>query len=232
MPIVGLTDRASLEPRYPILGKLRKGSKKRKNEKGQDIFGEELPYFRFTGEGPSHKQIERAFYTKFGPQPYSLHVILPYATAEENFQTCKEKWRGSKARILEHRCDGEMTTLIRRQDGSYSKEPVPCPGGCSQIGRLNVVIPELLKVDLIGTVTIETHSTHDLVNIANMLARAEMDAANHGATLEGMNCIVYRSREQARSDVFDYIERFYNPTRRHSTLGYVSPIEFEQARKA
>mgnify|MGYP001185025388 CR=1 FL=1 len=43
---------------------------------------------------------------------------------------------------------------------------------------------------------------------------------------------VYRSREQARSDVFDYIERFYNPTRRHSTLGYVSPIQFEQAREA
>ena len=43
---------------------------------------------------------------------------------------------------------------------------------------------------------------------------------------------VYRSRDQARSDVFDYIERFYNPTRRHSTLGYVSPIEFEKAREA
>ena len=43
---------------------------------------------------------------------------------------------------------------------------------------------------------------------------------------------VYRSREQARSDVFDYIERFYNPTRRHSTLGYVSPIKFEKAREA
>jgi putative transposase len=43
---------------------------------------------------------------------------------------------------------------------------------------------------------------------------------------------VYRSREQARSDVFDYIERFYNPRRRHSTLGYVSPIQFEQAREA
>lgn len=43
---------------------------------------------------------------------------------------------------------------------------------------------------------------------------------------------VYRSREEARSDVFDYIERFYNPTRLHSTLGYVSPIQFEQARKA
>lgn len=43
---------------------------------------------------------------------------------------------------------------------------------------------------------------------------------------------VYRSREQARADVFDYIERFYNPVRRHSTLGYVCPVEFETAQKA
>jgi putative transposase len=28
--------------------------------------------------------------------------------------------------------------------------------------------------------------------------------------------------------VFDYIERFYNPTRRHSTLGYLSPMDFER----
>jgi putative transposase len=28
--------------------------------------------------------------------------------------------------------------------------------------------------------------------------------------------------------VFDYIERFYNARRRHSTLGYLSPIEFEK----
>jgi putative transposase len=27
--------------------------------------------------------------------------------------------------------------------------------------------------------------------------------------------------------VFDYIERFYNPRRRHPTLGYLSPVEFE-----
>ncbi|MBO0663604.1 IS3 family transposase, partial [Jiella sp. MQZ9-1] len=26
----------------------------------------------------------------------------------------------------------------------------------------------------------------------------------------------------------DYIERFYNPQRRHSTLGYMSPVEFEE----
>jgi putative transposase len=39
---------------------------------------------------------------------------------------------------------------------------------------------------------------------------------------------VYRSRNAARADVFDYIERFYNPRRRHSTIGYVSPVDFEE----
>jgi putative transposase len=39
---------------------------------------------------------------------------------------------------------------------------------------------------------------------------------------------VYRTRDDARADVFDYIERFYNPRRRHSTLGYMSPVEFEE----
>ncbi|MDQ0324035.1 transposase InsO family protein [Pararhizobium capsulatum DSM 1112] len=34
-------------------------------------------------------------------------------------------------------------------------------------------------------------------------------------------------RNAARVDVFDYIERYYNPNRRHSTLGYLSPNDFE-----
>ena len=38
----------------------------------------------------------------------------------------------------------------------------------------------------------------------------------------------YQSRDEARADVFDYVERFYNPKRRHSTLGYISPIDYEQ----
>jgi putative transposase len=38
----------------------------------------------------------------------------------------------------------------------------------------------------------------------------------------------YRTRNEARADVFDYIERFYNATRRHSTIGYLSPVEFER----
>jgi putative transposase len=39
----------------------------------------------------------------------------------------------------------------------------------------------------------------------------------------------YATRNAARADVFDYIERFYNPLRRHSTLGNISPANFERA---
>jgi putative transposase len=38
---------------------------------------------------------------------------------------------------------------------------------------------------------------------------------------------VNHTRDAARADVFDYVERFYNPRRRHSKLGYLSPMAFE-----
>ncbi len=37
----------------------------------------------------------------------------------------------------------------------------------------------------------------------------------------------YRCKDEAKAEVFDYIERFYNPVRRQSTIGYPSPVEFE-----
>jgi putative transposase len=40
---------------------------------------------------------------------------------------------------------------------------------------------------------------------------------------------VYRTRDQAKADIFEYIEMFYNRTRRHSHLGGVSPEAFESA---
>ncbi len=38
----------------------------------------------------------------------------------------------------------------------------------------------------------------------------------------------YADREEARRDIVDYIEMFYNSRRRHSYLGYLSPKEFEK----
>ena len=42
----------------------------------------------------------------------------------------------------------------------------------------------------------------------------------------------YRTRDDLRADVFDYIERFYNPRRRYSTIGYISPVQFENLKRA
>jgi putative transposase len=39
---------------------------------------------------------------------------------------------------------------------------------------------------------------------------------------------VYRTRAEARQDVFDYIKMFYNPTREHARDGMLSPVEFER----
>lgn len=41
----------------------------------------------------------------------------------------------------------------------------------------------------------------------------------------------YRSREDARRDVFDYIEMFYNPKRKHVRNGMLSPVDFERQQK-
>ena len=39
---------------------------------------------------------------------------------------------------------------------------------------------------------------------------------------------IYATRSDARTDVFNYIEMFYNSKRRHGTAGGTSPVEFER----
>ncbi len=41
----------------------------------------------------------------------------------------------------------------------------------------------------------------------------------------------YKTREDARRDVFDYIEMFYNPKRKHVRNGMLPPVEFERQQK-
>jgi len=45
---------------------------------------------------------------------------------------------------------------------------------------------------------------------------------------ERVNRVRYRTRKEARADLFEYIEVFYNRKRRHGYLGNISPVEFEQ----
>jgi putative transposase len=40
----------------------------------------------------------------------------------------------------------------------------------------------------------------------------------------------FKTKDEARRRVFDYIEVFYNRRRRHSAIGYLSPVQFEARR--
>lgn len=62
----------------------------------------------------------------------------------------------------------------------------------------------------------------------NVWDNAAMESFFSSLKTERTNRKAYRSRAEAKADVFDYIERFYNPRRRHSTIGYISPLEFER----
>ena len=42
---------------------------------------------------------------------------------------------------------------------------------------------------------------------------------------------IYQTRVEARQDIFDYIEMFYNPKRKHANNGMLSPVIFEQQQK-
>lgn len=54
------------------------------------------------------------------------------------------------------------------------------------------------------------------------------------ATLECelLDRTVFRNRSEARLGVFDFIEAFYNPKRRHSSIGYLSPVNYERRLQA
>jgi putative transposase len=60
---------------------------------------------------------------------------------------------------------------------------------------------------------------------------AAMESFFSSMKIERTERKTYRTRDQANADVFDYIERFYNPRRRHSTNGYLRPMEYERQAK-
>ena len=57
---------------------------------------------------------------------------------------------------------------------------------------------------------------------------APMESFFHTLKTERIHHRVYATRDQARRDLFQYIEGFYNPRRLHSALGYISPADAER----
>jgi len=62
----------------------------------------------------------------------------------------------------------------------------------------------------------------------NVWDNSAMESFFSSLKIERVHERSYRTRDEARSDIFDYIECFYNPRRRHSTINYVSPATYER----
>ena len=71
-------------------------------------------------------------------------------------------------------------------------------------------------------------NTCSMSRSGNVWDNAAMESFFSSLKTERTERKTYRTRNEARADVFDYIERFYNTTRRHSTIGYLSPVEFKR----
>lgn len=61
----------------------------------------------------------------------------------------------------------------------------------------------------------------------NCLDNAAMESFYHTLKTEHVHHYQYKTRDEAKRSIFEYIECFYNRERRHSYLNYVTPTEFE-----
>jgi putative transposase len=64
-------------------------------------------------------------------------------------------------------------------------------------------------------------------HLGNVWDNAAMESFFSSLNTERTARKTYRTRDEARADVFGYIECFYNPKRPHSTIQYLSPVTFE-----
>lgn len=193
MPIIGMTRREDVTPKFPELGKLRKGGPKTDPKKP----GPDLQYWRFTSE---RTDVLAAWNRAYPGNPTSIDAYLPFAKMEDNWQTWYEEY---DAGGLRHRCDGRTMYRWRNGGGGYVDGERPCPyhagtqqrtkdnPGCKQVGRLLMVVPQLIEAGYVGFVVMETHSINDLVSITASL----LDAEEKAGKLTGIRFNVLRVKQ-------------------------------------
>lgn len=72
---------------------------------------------------------------------------------------------------------------------------------------------------------------HSMSRRGNCHDNAVVESSFNLLKRERIGHSVHNSRHEARQDVFDYIEMFYNPKRKHVRNGMLSPVEFERLQK-
>ncbi len=133
---------------------------------------------------------------------------------------CYRSLLPARCRLVDERCDDSTTRHRRPSDGDLATRSTRCVAASFDRGSQYTSEQfQKLMADH-GVVCSMSRS-------GNVWDNAAMESFFSSLKTERIRRKTYRTRDEARADVFDYIERFYNPKRRHSTIGYLSPMEFE-----
>lgn len=176
MPIVQYHKRpARIDSGLPELARLRKGAPR--ESANQKNIPHDQTFFRLDANDlptVSAADIEAAWAELYGDQPSVIrNVQFAVDRLDLAFDSWMESWGRSKngAPLLNRRCDGQ--TLIFERDGdTVYREPVACEHkcDCKPTGRLRMFLPDLCaKLGVLGVVTLITHGSTDIDNLANSL---------------------------------------------------------------
>ena len=205
MPIKTLTVQASMPP---VIGVLRKGDEAKdattSGGKAYKTYGADLDHFRFTAKNEKDTELEAVFASVYGDTPQEIEAYLPSDDLDETCMAFREEYNaGGLVTVngVPHRCDGEVLWQRNRYTGKFEPTDTACPYAkledgdkgkkCKQVGRLHLLLPQLLLAGHYGVVTVLTHSLNDISRIYAALS----DFKGRFGRLTGGAFYVYRYEE-------------------------------------
>ena len=199
--IKGLTDRGLA---FPEIGQIRKGSPKTKNERGIEVVGKDLKYFRVEFDQNEQESIKK-FQEVYGKEPTEINIFLPFKEVSRVWDAYYEAYTAGR---MIARADGEkflykvdsQTGVVEVYNGEpetkFDKsQPVGFyvttkgekkPIFARPVGRLRVIVKELKRL---AYLTVLTTSIYDILNISQ-----ELDAIEYinGNSISGVPLVLKR----------------------------------------
>jgi hypothetical protein len=204
MPIVQYHKRpARIDAGLPELGRIYKGAPRQSDNQKQ--IPADLDHFRFEGNGlptVTADDVNAAWDALYGEQPRIIHnVQFAIDRLDVAFDSWMEEWGKSRngSALLNRRCDGQ-TVIFERDGDKVYRDPVACEHKCQckPTGRLRMFLPELCaRLGVLGTVTLITHASTDIDNIANSLNLVYTQTGR----LRNVAFVMYRETVQLMSPV-------------------------------
>ena len=131
---------------------------------------------------------------------------------------------GCSRRCVAHHCRADMSAELTTTTFTLAVQRQPPPPGLLHHSDRGVQY----AADAFAQLTAAWGVTRSMSRTGNPYDNALAESFVATLKTEGLQNQIPPTRAAARLQIFDYIETFYNPHRRHSALGYRSPLQFEK----